>query len=123
MKPASVDIDNPHVQEEIKRLTWLEKRVTWARGMTLVGACVCSFWTIYRVFEASGFWPSVYTFIALSVVYKFGISPMFAISASALCFHFNAVGVWLPTLSYFLAAVLLYVDLKRDNLARRLGMN
>ena len=85
----------------------------------MVGAVVCSFWVIYRVFAASGFLLAFFAFLGLSAVYKFGVSPMFAVAASILCFYFNAVGLWLPITAYIVAALLLYVDLKRDNLRRR----
>jgi hypothetical protein len=88
--------------------------------VTGVGAlAACSFWLIYRTFAGHGFWIAVLVFVGLSFVYKFGISPMFTVAASALCFGYKAVGIWLPLISYVIAAVLLCVDLRRDRLKRR----
>ena len=119
MEPEIEDISSEKVQSEIRRLQMLESRISWARTVTLIGGAVCSFWVIYRVFAARGFFLALLAFAALSLVYKFGVSPMFAVAASVLCFYFSAVGVWLPVMSYILAAILLYVDLKRDSLKRR----
>lgn len=112
-------ISSEKVQKDMHSLEVLERRISWARGVTAVGALVCSFWLIYRAFAVRGFWVAVLVFVGLGFVYKFGISPMFAVAASGLCFGFKAVGIWLPLVSYVFAAVLLYVDLKRDKLKRR----
>jgi hypothetical protein len=115
------DISNKKVQGEIVRLRVLESRISWLRTLTLAGAVWCSFWLIYRVFVAQGFLLAAVAFVGLSSVYKFGVSPMLAVAASALCFYFKAVGMWLPIISYVVAVLLLYVDLRRDNLQRRVG--
>lgn len=119
MEPEIENISNEKVQSDIRRLQMLDSRSLWARAVTLIGGITCSFWLIYRVFAAGGFLLAFLAFIALSFVFKFGLSPMFAVAASVLCFYFNAVGLWLPVLSYIVAAVLLYVDFKRDSLRRR----
>lgn len=113
------DVSSEKVQNEIRRLQTLESRISWARVVTQIGGIVCSFWLIYRVFAARGFLLAFLAFVALGFVYKFGVSPMFAVAASVLCFYFKAVGLWLPVTSYVVAAILLYVDLKRDRLRRR----
>jgi hypothetical protein len=119
MEPEIEDIGSEKVQNEISRLQSLEGRILWARVVTMVGAIGCSFWVIYRVFATSGFLLAFFAFLGLSIAYKFGASPMFAVAASVLCFSFNVVGIWLPITAYIVAALLLYVDLKRDNLRRR----
>jgi len=119
MEPGIEDISSEKIQATIRRLEVLEKRISWARALTLIGGLACCFWVLYRVFATRGLLLAFLAFIALSVVYKFGISPLFAVSASVLSFYLNAVGVWLPVTSYVLAAILLYVDLKRDSLRRR----
>lgn len=119
MEPTIEDISSEKVQNEIRWLQALESRVSWVRVATQLGALCCSFWLIYRVFAARGFWLAFFAFIGLSLIYRFGVSPMFAVAASVLCFYFSAVGMWLPLISYVSALVLLYVDLKRDNLRRR----
>ena len=55
---------------------------------------ICSFWLLYRVFADRGFLLAFVAFLALSFVYKFGVSPMFAVAASVLYFYFKAVGLW-----------------------------
>jgi hypothetical protein len=120
MEPEIENVSSAKAQSEIWRLQALESRISWARVLTQIGALVCSFWLIYRVFAARGFLLAFFAFIALSIVYKFGVSPMFAVAASLLCFYFKAVGLWLPVTSYVVGAILLYVDVKKDKLLRRL---
>lgn len=119
MEPQIEDISSEKVQKEITKLQTLESRISWVRLVTLIGGIGCSFWLIYRIFAARGFLLAFFAFVGLSFVYRFGVSPMFAVAASALCFGYGAVGIWLPVISYILAAILLYVDLKHDNLRRR----
>jgi hypothetical protein len=118
MEPNIADISSEKVRNEIRKLQDLESRISWVRTLTLLGAMGGSLWLIYRVFATHGFLSALVAFVGLSFVYKFGASPMFAVAASALCFYFKAVGTWLPITSYVLAAILLYVDLRRDNLRR-----
>ena len=120
MKREIADIQSTKVQASIRELQWLESHVAWAGVVTLLGGLAASFWLLYRVFHAKGFWMSLLAFAGLSLLCKFGFSPTFAVASSFLCFHFHAVGIWLPLSSYVLAAVLLYVDFKRANLWRRI---
>jgi hypothetical protein len=117
--PDIEDISSEESQREIRRLEKLEIPVSLARFLTSIGASVCSFWLIYRVFAAHGFLLALLAFVGLGFLFKFGLSPMFAVAASFLCFHFNAVGSWLPITSYALAASTLYLDLVFENLRRR----
>lgn len=119
MAPEMEDIASEKVQNEIQRINELTKWVSWARPITMLGALITSFWLIYRVFVAYGFWAALACFVGLSLVYGLGISPMFAVAASVLCFYFKAIGVWLPIISYILAIILLYFDIQVDNLRRR----
>jgi hypothetical protein len=119
MEPKIEAISGEEIQNEIERLQTLERRIGWVRGVTLLGALICSFWLIYRAFAAHGLWIALLFFVGLALVYKFGASPMFAVAASALCFGYHAVGVWLPLVSYVLAAISLYVDLRCEKLHRR----
>jgi hypothetical protein len=109
------------MEHEVRRLVGLESRVAWMRPITLAGSVICSFWLIYRVYEANGVALAIGAFVALSLIYKFGASPMFAVATSFLCFKYRAIGIWLPVLSYVLGSVLLYVDAKVDKLAREAG--
>ena len=117
--PEIEDISSEKIQREVLRFEKLEIPVSLARFLTGIGASVCSFWLIYCVFAAHGFLIAFFAFIGLSFVFKFGLSPMFAVASSVLCFHFNAVGNWLPITSYVLGAITLYLDLIFDNLRRR----
>jgi hypothetical protein len=85
LEPEIEDITSPTVQKALGELQRLESRLSWARPITQVGALVCSFWLLYRVFEARGFLPSFLAFVGLSFVYRFGVSPMFAVAAGFLC--------------------------------------
>jgi hypothetical protein len=95
MEPIE-DVSSEKLQREIRRLQAIEGRISWVRVVTQFGALGCSFWLIYRVFAARGFLLAFFAFLGLSLVYKFGVSPMFAVAASILSFHFGAVGAWLP---------------------------
>ena len=98
----------------------IEGRIRWARPLTSVAALVCSLWVVYRVFAVHGIFAAAFAFLGLGLIYGLGVSPMLAVAASVLCFGYRAVGMWFPLLTYVLAAILLYADLKRDRLMRRL---
>ena len=115
------DVSSPSMQKEMNSLLELQNRIGWLRALTMLGASVSSFWFIYRVFASNGFLLAFLAFFALAFIYKFGASPMFAVAASFLHFKYAAVGIWLPLISYGVGAVLLYVDVRVDNLRRRLG--
>jgi len=80
-------------------------------ALTQFGAVGCSFWLIYRVFAAHGPLLAFLVFLALSLVHFLGEAPMFAVSASVLCWYFKAVGLWLPVTSYVTGTIGLYVFL------------
>lgn len=101
------------------RVHTLEYRVLWARVLTLAPRYTLLVLANLPRVRAGGFLPVFFALVILCFVYKFGVSPMFALTASALCFHFNAVGLWLLVTYYIVAAVLMYVDLLRgDSLGR-----
>ncbi len=97
----------------------LETGIVLPRLLTMLGALGCSYWVIYREFAAHGFILALLSFFGFGVICKFGLSPLFAVAASILYFHYAVVGVWLPVISYVFGAMLLYVDWKHDNLRRR----
>ena len=105
-------------EQDVQRLMGIANATAWMRPVAGLGATVTSFWLIYLVYSASAAGPAAGMFMLMSFVYWFGPSPMFAVAASILCFHFEAVGLWLPVVSYVMAAVLLYVDLGVDRLTR-----
>lgn len=84
----------------------------WLGPASSLAAAVTSFWLIYLVFEARGFVAAFLAFILLSICYKLGPAPMFAVASSFLCFYFHAVDLWLPILSYIVAAITLFVTLQ-----------
>ncbi len=53
------------------------------------------------------------TLLGLSIAYRFGTSPMFAVGASILCFGCKSVGAWSPATSYLLGALLFAIDITR----------
>lgn len=69
----------------------------------------CAIWVIFRVYMEGGFFKALLCLIMLAVAYKFGGALVFAASSSLLHFHFNAVGLWLPVISYIWAAATLVV--------------
>ncbi len=105
-------------QENIKDTIDLVQRTNWVRAITVFGAVITSFWLTGLIFNTQGFVAALACFIGLSLIYGIGFSPMFAVSASILCFSFNAVGIWLPTISYFFAVIMLYVDIRARKLLR-----
>lgn len=120
MGPQIEDISSEKIQKKITQLHLLHARTRWASVLTHVGGFACSCWVVYRAFTTHGFWIALLAFIALSIVYRFGVSPMFAVAASELYFGFKVVGIWLPIISYALAVITLYVDWKAYNLKRRI---
>jgi len=119
MTPNIEDISSEKVRGEIRYINKLRKWTSSARSITMLGASVTSFWLIYRVFVIYGFWAALVCFLGLSIVYGLGVSPMFVVATNLLCFYFKVVGIWLPIISYILAIILLYVDMRVDNLRKR----
>ena len=113
------DINSATVQRDLLAVATLGKRVASVRLLTAVGGPVTSFWLLYVAYRTSGFLSAFGWFIGLSIAYKFGASPMWALAATILAFKYGAVGVWLPVAAYVAAAVLLYVDARVNNLKRR----
>ncbi len=113
------DINSPKIQAEMQALAALGKRVAPVRLLTAIGAPLTSFWLLYVVYQSAGLLAACIGFIGLCIVYKFGLSPMWALAASVLAFKYGSVGVWLPVVSYIAAAMLLYVDFRMDSLKRR----
>jgi len=119
LEPVIEDINSDEIQREIAGVNTLNKSIIWLRLATLIGTLTSSFWLIYITYISNGIWAVLLLCALLSIVYKFGVSPIFAVVASILHFHFRVVGIWLPLGSYVFAMVLLYVDLCNDKLRRQ----
>ncbi len=97
----------------------LMSKFAWIGTINQLGGIATSLWLIYIVAVNYGFLASVFSFAGLSVcIYPLGLAPLFAFSASILCFYFEKVGFWLPLLSYITSAIGLYVSLKIDRASR-----
>lgn len=85
--------------------------ITWLGMLNYLGSILTAGWMLYLIYRNSG---TIYTVLALlvsGVVLRFGASPLFAIAASVLYFHFDAGGLWLPLLAYLLAGLAFRNDL------------
>ena len=98
--------------QDLSKRQQLEGKYGWLGPASTLCATVTSFWLLYVVFQAKGFLATFVTFFFLGVALKLGPAPMFAVAASILCFYFNKVDMWLPLLSYVVAAVTLYVTVR-----------
>jgi hypothetical protein len=81
--------------------------LAWTNIVTKIGGLTSSTWLVYLVYTTSGFIDAFFVFIGMSLAFKFGTAPMFAIAASVLCFRYSAVWIWLPIVSYVAAVILL----------------
>lgn len=84
--------------------------VSFVNLANTAGAVLVSWWLVYLVFRSSGWGPAIGGFILLAMVFKLGVAPLFAIASSFVCFKFDAVGAWLPILSYTTATMGLFTD-------------
>jgi len=109
------------VLDSYKKAMAVNEKLLWLRGATGIGAIVTVAWAVCRSYIGGGLLVTLIGVIFLLLVYKIGVSPLFAVASSVLCFYFRVVGIWLPLLSYLLALVLLYLDLRIDNLSRKVA--
>lgn len=93
-----------HVDSLISKLGWLGP-------VNALGAVATSFWLIYLAYQAKDPLATFLAFASLFFIYGFGPAPMFAVASSFLYFYFHAVGIWLPILSYAVAAIPLAIFL------------
>ncbi len=99
--------------------TQLTIRISWLGILKYLGAILTALWVLYLLYGAAG---ALYTVLALFVfgfILRFGASPLFAIAASILYFHFSAAGIWLPIMAYAAAGTAFYSDLQRYRAANR----
>jgi hypothetical protein len=93
--------------------TKLTVRISWLGMMNYLGALLTTGWVLYLMYGTAG---TLYTLLALlvfGVILRFGASPLFALSASILYFHFDAFGLWLPLLAFVVATASFLNDLRR----------
>lgn len=122
VRSAAVDdINSQAVETAVKRLRVVTMWTMWARTVTLVGAAAFAVWLIFLTYSSSGVIAAFGWFVGLSVVYRFGASPMLAVAASVLSYRWHVVGSWLPITSYLLGALLLYVDTQIFDLKQRMN--
>ena len=90
----------------------LTVRISWLGIVNYLGALLTTGWMLYLMYGTAG---AMYTLLALlifGVILRFGASPLLALSASILYFHFDVAGFWLPAFSYAAAGAAFYNDLR-----------
>lgn len=85
--------------------------VTWLGILNYLGAILTGGWTLYLIYRNSGALYAVLGLLILGAILRFGASPLFALAASILYFHFGVGGLWLPLLSYLAAGLAFRNDL------------
>lgn len=98
-------MDNPTPQLTI--------RISWFGILNYLAALITSGWVLYLLYGTAGAMYTLLALLILGLILRFGASPLFAISASILFFHFDVAGLWLPLLSYAIAGIAFYNDLQR----------
>ncbi len=88
-------------------------RISWLGSLNYLGALSATGWLLYLVYRTEGAGYAALALLLLAAVLRFGASPLFAIAASILYFHFDAAGLWLPAASYALAGLAFHRDLRQ----------
>ncbi|HMC13011.1 MAG TPA: hypothetical protein VKG67_01535, partial [Gallionellaceae bacterium] len=73
----------------------LTVRISWLGILNYLGALLTTGWMLYLMYGTAG---AMYTLLALLIfglILRFGASPLFALSATILYFHFDVAGFWL----------------------------
>ncbi len=87
-------------------------RISWLGILNYLGALLTTGWMLYLMYSSAG---SAYTLLALllcAAMLRFGASPVFALAASVLYFHFGVAGLWLPVFSWIAAVLAFHNDLQ-----------
>jgi len=100
------------MSEENKAPQQLTIRITWLGILNYLGAILTACWTIYLIYRDAGVLYAVLSLLVLGFILRFGASPLFALAASVLYFHFDAGGLWLPLLAYVTAGLAFRNDLQ-----------
>ena len=90
----------------------LTVKVSWLGILNYLGALLTGGWTLYLVYLSSGVPYTLLGLLVLGFILRFGASPLFALAASILYFHFGAGGLWLPLLAYLAAGLAFRSDLQ-----------
>lgn len=92
--------------------TQLTVRISWLGILNYLGALLAAGWTLYLLYGATGTLYALLALLVFGIILRFGASPLFALSASILYFHFDVAGLWLPAISYVAAGAAFYNDLR-----------
>ncbi len=92
--------------------TKLTIRISWLGILNYLGAVLTALWVLYLLYASAGPMYTVLAFLVFGLILRFGASPLFAIAASLVYFHFSAAGVWLPVFAYLAAGAAFYNDLR-----------
>jgi hypothetical protein len=90
----------------------LTLKISWLGILNYLGAILTAGWTLYLVYGSAGALYAALGLLIFGFILRFGASPLFAIAASILYFHFDAGGLWLPLLSYIAAGLAFRNDLQ-----------
>ena len=100
------------MSDENKAPQQLTVKITWLGMLNYLGAILTSGWTIYLIYQDTSTLYAVLSLLVFGFILRFGASPLFALSASVLYFHFDAGGLWLPLLAYVTAGLAFRNDLQ-----------
>jgi hypothetical protein len=100
------------MNEKNKTPQQLTVRLTWLGILNYLGAILTACWTIYLVYRSTNVLYAVLIVLVFGFILRFGASPLFALAASVLFFHFDAGGLWLPLLAYVTAGLAFRNDLQ-----------
>jgi len=100
------------MSEDNKALQQLTIRISWLGILNYLGAILTAGWTIYLVYRDADTLYALLALLVLGAILRFGASPLFALAASILYFHFDVGGLWLPLLSYLAAGLAFRNDLQ-----------
>ena len=90
----------------------LAARFAWLCPASTISAAVTSLSLVYQVFKETGFAVAFFAVVLVSIFYRFGPAPIFAIASSILCFYFHSVDIWLPILAYIVAGISFLVTMR-----------
>lgn len=100
------------MSEENQAPPQLTVSLSWLGILNYLGAILTAGWTLYLIYRDTGVLYTVLSALVLGFVLRFGASPLFALAASVLYFHFGAGGLWLPLLAYITAGLAFRNDLQ-----------
>ena len=110
--PSKQWIDPDPDAEGRKKLANLTKGAQLFFWINSVGAVVTAFWTLFMVYDHNGFSLAILALFGLAIALKFGEAVLFMISATVLCFHYQAAGQWVAWISYAVGGISLILALK-----------